>query len=151
MPYTLKQAAGATGKSKPTILRAIQTGKISARKDVNGEWEIDPAELHRVYDPVTVSGTPGALSGTEDAAGGADETLQWSNVLQVEVRLLRELLMERDKRVADQATVIGDLMERLDQEATDRRRAHAQLTGLLTDQRVVEKVPMHGWAKWWPW
>jgi hypothetical protein len=30
---SLKQAAAATGKSKPTILRAIQSGRISAEKD----------------------------------------------------------------------------------------------------------------------
>jgi len=52
MPYSLKQAADATGKTKPTILRAIKTGKISAGKSEMGEWEIDPAELHRVYAPV---------------------------------------------------------------------------------------------------
>ena len=50
MPYSLKQAAEATGKTKPTILRAIQSSKISAtRHQVTGAWQIDPAELHRVY------------------------------------------------------------------------------------------------------
>jgi hypothetical protein len=52
MSFSLKQAAAASGKSKPTILRAIQAGKISAEKDEQGEWQIDPAELHRVYEPV---------------------------------------------------------------------------------------------------
>ena len=42
-------SAGATGRTKPTILRAIQLGKISAQKDEHGGWQIDPAELHRVY------------------------------------------------------------------------------------------------------
>jgi excisionase family DNA binding protein len=32
MTYSVKQAAEATGKTKPTILRAIQKGKISAKK-----------------------------------------------------------------------------------------------------------------------
>jgi len=49
MAYSLKQAGEATGRSKPSILRAIQTGKISAKKNEMREWEIDPAELHRVY------------------------------------------------------------------------------------------------------
>jgi hypothetical protein len=57
MPYSLKQAADATGRSKPTILRAIQTGKISANKSEMGEWEIEPAELHRVYAPVAAGVT----------------------------------------------------------------------------------------------
>src|SRR5689334_12118925 len=45
MPYTLKQAAEATGKSKPTILRAIQKGTISASRDAHNEWQVEPAEL----------------------------------------------------------------------------------------------------------
>jgi hypothetical protein len=49
MSYTLGQAAKATGFSKPTISEAIKKGKISARKNENGSFEIDPTELHRVY------------------------------------------------------------------------------------------------------
>jgi len=33
-------------------LRAIKTSKILASKDEQGEWRIEPAELHRVYPPV---------------------------------------------------------------------------------------------------
>ena len=49
MPYTLGTAAKATGKDRATISRAIKKGKISARKNEQGQWAIDPAELHRVY------------------------------------------------------------------------------------------------------
>src|SRR3982750_3758898 len=63
MAYSLKQAAEATGRTKPTILRAIQTGKISAKKTEMGEWEIEPAELHRVYPPVADGVTPTATPG----------------------------------------------------------------------------------------
>ena len=58
MAYSLKQAADAMGRTKPTLLRAIQTGKISAKKTEMGEWEIEPAELHRVYPPVAQGVTP---------------------------------------------------------------------------------------------
>ena len=51
MPYTLAAAAAATGLSKTTIFRAIKSGKISGSKDVNGQWQVEPAELHRVYPP----------------------------------------------------------------------------------------------------
>ena len=50
--HTLGTAAKATGLNKSTVLRAIKSGKISAAKDEHGEWQIDPAELHRVYPPV---------------------------------------------------------------------------------------------------
>ena len=53
MSYTLGQASRATKKSKTTIARAIQAGKLSGAKDVHGQWCIDPAELHRVYPPAT--------------------------------------------------------------------------------------------------
>ncbi len=45
MPYTLKQAAEATGKSKSTIFRAIKNHTISGTRDHNGEWMIDPAKV----------------------------------------------------------------------------------------------------------
>ena len=53
MAYSLKQAADATGRTKPTLLRAIQSGKISAKKGEMGAWEIEPVELHRIYPPIT--------------------------------------------------------------------------------------------------
>jgi hypothetical protein len=53
MKHSLGTAAIATGKSKTTIHRAIKSGKLSAFKNDDGTFEIDPAELHRVFDPVT--------------------------------------------------------------------------------------------------
>jgi hypothetical protein len=50
--HTLGTAAKATGLNKSTVLRAIKSGKVSAAKNEHGEWQIDPAELHRVYPPV---------------------------------------------------------------------------------------------------
>ena len=52
MQHTLGTASKATGKSRSTILRAIKDGKISANKDHNGNYAIDPSELHRVFSPV---------------------------------------------------------------------------------------------------
>ena len=52
MAYTLGEAAKATGKSKPTIQEQIKKGRISAVKDDLGRYQIDPAELHRIYPPV---------------------------------------------------------------------------------------------------
>ena len=50
--YTIATAAAAVGRNKTAILRAIDAGKISAVKDDTGEWQIDPAELHRIYPPL---------------------------------------------------------------------------------------------------
>jgi hypothetical protein len=53
MKYTLGKAARATGKSKTTLHRAITSGKISAPRNAQGEYEIDPAELMRVDEIIT--------------------------------------------------------------------------------------------------
>jgi hypothetical protein len=47
--YSMGEAARAVGRSKAAISRAIANGTISAEKQPNGSYKIDPAELHRVY------------------------------------------------------------------------------------------------------
>jgi hypothetical protein len=51
MPYTLQEASEATGLNRSTIFRAIRAGKISAARNEQGTWQIEPAELHRIYPP----------------------------------------------------------------------------------------------------
>ena len=48
---SLREAAQQTGTSKSTILRAIQSGRLSAARTDDGGYAIDPAELFRVYQP----------------------------------------------------------------------------------------------------
>lgn len=138
MTYTLKQAAEATGKSKPTVLRAIQAGKISARRDdATQGWLIDPAELHRVYPPLPNDDTRTDTQHPKSDALKRDATVEnavETGVLRQEVALLREMLADRDKRVADKEETIADLRQRLDREGEERRAAQLKLTALLTDQ-----------------
>jgi hypothetical protein len=51
MYTSLGMAAKAAGVTKSTILRAIKSHRISAAKSETGDWQIDPAELHRVFPP----------------------------------------------------------------------------------------------------
>lgn len=53
MVYTLGEAAKATGKTKSALSKALGKGRISGIKNDAGEWEIDPAELHRVYPAIS--------------------------------------------------------------------------------------------------
>lgn len=57
MNLTLGQASKQCGKSKSTILNAIQKGWISADKNAQGQWQINPAELLRVYSAKTATPT----------------------------------------------------------------------------------------------
>lgn len=121
MSLSAKEAAEAVGLSKPGLLKAIKQGKVSATKDHNGEWQIDPSELFRVYEPVSSSThQPEAQSFRQDTLGNTENT----ESLRREVELLRE-------RLADKDDVIKDLRQRLDAEAEERRK----LTLMLTHQQ----------------
>jgi excisionase family DNA binding protein len=147
MPYSLKQAATATGKSKPTILRAIQSGKISAAKDGLGEWQIDPSELHRVYEPLSVRtvADEAVWNDTHQAISPVETALLRAEVEQMRERIASlETDRERERREASET--ISDLRRRLDQSEQERRDKDRQLTALLTDQR--QGRPRHSWWHW---
>ncbi len=57
MILTLGQASKATGKQKSTISNAIDKGRISAKKNDLGHWQIDLVELFRVYPKISSDST----------------------------------------------------------------------------------------------
>lgn len=90
MSYSLRDAAAATGRDRATIQRALKSGTISGAKDARGRWQIEPAELHRVYPPVAGAGdAPHAAQhdATPRNTGEAD-------LLRRENAMLREQLAE---------------------------------------------------------
>ena len=121
---TLGEAAKSAGKTKPTILNAIRKGRVSAKKDDKGQWQIDPAELHRVYPAVSFNSLKEDKTLRLETPSNTYENI----ALKKEVELLREqnniLKDERD-----------DLRRRLDAESEERR----SLTLMLTDQRPKKK------------
>ena len=130
MAYSLKQAADATGRAKPTLLRAIQTGKISAKKTEIGEWAIDPAELHRVYPPVALSVTRTVTPDEEVTV----ELLLLRQELAAKVEWVIALQDERERERHQLTERISELREQLAHSETERREKDRQLTALLTDQ-----------------
>jgi excisionase family DNA binding protein len=132
MYQSLGQAAAATGVSKSTILRAIKSHRISAARADTGDWEIDPAELHRVF--------PVARSTTQDMTHGATATEQGATaVLEAQIAGLRET---------------AELLRRqLDDVRADRDewRSMAQATTRLLPKPEPEVAPPAPKAKrrWW--
>jgi hypothetical protein len=128
MSYTLGEAAKATGMSKAAISRAIKIGTISAEKQENGSFKIDPAELHRVYPPVAAEQDNQRSTQAKDAIE--------LNALNRELQAKLEAAMQR---LIDKDEVIADLRD-----DRDRWRTQAEKL-LLTDQRPkapAEVIPM---------
>jgi excisionase family DNA binding protein len=65
-PMSARSAAELTGKDRSTILRAIETGRLSATRDDRGHYLIDPAELERVYGSLRSPAEP-ADAASQDA------------------------------------------------------------------------------------
>lgn len=85
---TLGQAAQETGMAKSAISRAIKSGRLSARKTEIGSFEIDPAELFRVYPPAS------SRNGCAQPQTEQDATQSEHNAQQREIVILRELIEE---------------------------------------------------------
>lgn len=124
-PFTLNKAAEISHKSKAALLKAIRSGRLSAYQNEQKIWEIDPAELHRVY--------PYQLPSEEVTVELPEKT---SNKT---VELLEELLekekIERERERKQFEETIKNLWQKLDEEAEERRK----LTKLLTHQSEPEE------------
>lgn len=121
---TLSQAAKAISKSKSTLNRAIKSGRLSAVRNEDGTFSIDPSELARAFPqnaPERASMVHHELAverpGTED-----------SN----KVFMLEQLLEKEREALAREREVSADLKE-------DRDRWRAQATGLLSDLRTAQE------------
>ena len=98
MKVSASEAAKRTGKSVPTITRAIKSGKISAERTDSGSYLIDPSELFRIFPAVTSSNdvAPPELSGEILGVTSNEARLLQEKVSSLEVSLA-ETKAERDE------------------------------------------------------
>lgn len=111
------EAAEMVGKSRMTLMKAIGKGKLSATRDIHGRWQIDPAELTRVYRVV-------AVANGNQTQNSADGSRQVAEVAQIKIDAL-------EARIAEQSATIADLRTQRDQERAERIQAQAQVMALL--------------------
>ena len=142
MKLTLGQAAKTAKRSKGTLSKALNSGGISAEKDDNGRWQIDPSELSRW---MSANPFPNGVEAQDETHMETHE----NSVLSVEVKMLREQIdtmkAERDRERDQLVDQIEDLRTRLDGAEAQRVRLNA----LLTDQRDRQDVPLKRgfWAR----
>lgn len=110
-----KEAAAQVGMTKAGLLKAVRNGKVSATKDANGEWQIDAAELFRVYAPVNQN--------IGDKFPKVDDSTQG-----------------RTQAFIAEIEGLRSLVDALKSERDDLREQRRQLMAVLTDQRQREEV-----------
>jgi transcriptional regulator with XRE-family HTH domain len=120
---TMGQAAKETGVSKATLSKALKNGRLSYVAKTTAGYEIDPAELFRVFPPKPSTSVEGERSETHR------EHLLLDDAHRREVQLLRE---------------------QLDEVRTDRDawREQAQRLALAAPETVAAPVPKRSI---WPW
>ncbi len=136
---TLGEAARLTGLGKTTLARAIKAGRLSAARTELGSYQIDPAELARVYPfpapteaaDATVAATgPLVHQGTPNATG---ETPGATAALEAQIAGLRE---------------VGELLRRqLDDVRDDRDRWRSQAERLALAAPMTTPAPVS--RPWW--
>jgi hypothetical protein len=139
-----RSAAQLTGRDRSTILRAIESGKLSAVRDEHGHFQIDPAELERVYGTLR---SPASA----DAEAAADAMPQHAYAAELaaqakEIEFLRrenELLRHSQEREhqawAEELTFLRGMLER-----------QTEQVKLLTDERQQkERYSPTLWARLW--
>jgi hypothetical protein len=137
MTLSLQQAAAATGKEKSTISRAIKSGRMSATIKEYGKYEIDPAELFRVFQPKPApdASTDTMQQNAPEQKGGATDAIA-SEIRELRARL-EVLWQERTREREQLESTIKDLRTRLDSEAAERQK----LTALITHQAERQARP----------
>lgn len=142
MPYTLGEAAKATGKDRATISRAIKKGKISANKNEHGQWSIEPVELHRVYPALAQGNGAQVLRATDNAPTRHTEIL----LENTELRAKLDAAHERDSlknQIIEQVKAERDKWQAVAEKQTETVK-------LLTDQRNT-KTRQQRRLRYWLW
>jgi excisionase family DNA binding protein len=126
MFLTLGQAAKVCGKSKPTISKAIKSGRISATKDDLGRYQIEQSELERVYPATsknlhadTPSGNP--VNHSENMVLHAELKAAHDAVARLEAENIRAWAQADDWKAQAQRLLPAPFTESSDTAAPKRR------------------------------
>lgn len=96
MALTLNQAAKTCGRSKSTLLNAINSGRMSGPKDDRGRYAIDPAELHRAFPFQAPGRSADQFPEPQPTTSENHLTTPNGQGLEREVELLREMLAKAE-------------------------------------------------------
>lgn len=152
MSWSVSRAARETGLSKSTISRAIKSGRISATRQYDGSYFIEPVELFRVYPRSTAQPSSGLRHDVgrnppeEESATSSNEV----EILKVKLAMTEALLAQERENSRLQHETVQDLRKRLDA-ATDRVLSLAQPAQPNANAHYDAPRTPHKRQSWWPW
>lgn len=131
---SLREAVKHFDVSRPTLQKAVKSGKVSGVQDGKGRWQVDGSELARVYRPRTER----AVKSESYSAGNlpsANRALPGN--YDAEVQALKAALeVEQAKRAAAESL------------AEERARHIEDLRRMLPPPEAPAPTPRR---RWWPW
>jgi len=138
---TLGQAAEMCGWSKGALSKAIKSGKMSVHEKTKAGFQLDPAEVLRVF-PKKTETSSNEQSETPKKHSG-------NSAVSAEVNALRQQIATVELERTREREQLTDRIESLQQMLSDEKSERRQLTALLTDQREkAAEPPRKGfWAR----
>lgn len=133
MYLTLGQAAEMCGWSKGAISKAIKSGQMSVHAKTKAGFQIDPAEVLRVFPKKTETLPIEQLETLKKHSG--------NSALSAEVEALRQQIATAELERTREREQLTDRIESLQQMLADERSERRQLTALLSDQREKAAEP----------
>ena len=128
---SLREAARASGTSRSTLLRRIQTGRLPATRADDGVYAINPEELQRICPPRPDAGKDGA-----SRAVAARPDLPSRNELDLRVHIAR-----LEAEVAALRDALDAERRRADEVRQERDRWHEQADRLAAREPNPAEMP----------
>lgn len=139
---SIREAVKHFNVSRPTLTKALKSGKIAGVQDGQGQWNIDPADLVRVYQ----ARKPEVVSLESD---GPVNLSTANTPLSAEVEALKERL-----HIAEQRAAVAEAEKRAAEALAEERARHLDdLRRMLpspTPSQVPPMAPVKPKRSWWP-
>ena len=125
---SLNKASKEAGVAKSTLLKALLSKSMSAEKNNKGHWEIDTSELFRVFPKSSSTEHQKPIPTPREYHSG-------NSALQVEVKMLREQVDQKDVAHAREREILSEQIETLRKVNEEQRADFRQTLATITDQR----------------
>lgn len=138
---TLGQAAEMCGWSKGAISKAIKSGKLSVHERTKAGFQLDPAEVLRVF--------PKKAETSLNEQSETPNKHSVNSAVLTEVNALRQQIATAELERTREREQLTDRIESLQQMLADEKSERRQLTALLSDQREKSAEPQRRgfWAR----